>query len=876
MQLQQQIIDNISSIIEQKKAEIESQRIYYYAKSLTLPWDSEKQLPIGDEGRPWEYDFGEHGKITIPYAHLRQRYMTYPYEDKEALWKLCISIFNCAFAGNQFGKAQPVWSKVLTPDGWREIGDLEVGDEIFTSDGTITKIKKIFPQGIIPVFGFKFDDKSLCFASSEHLWQVKLPHGRFRDGQSKIMSTKELIEYRNKYPKYGKHISIPTIRNLNFPKTTQPIHPYVLGLLLGDGALSNSSVRFTTVDKELVLSIGEVGGFKVSAKMGNGEYFIGGAQPIIRLLGLSGKRSWEKYIPEAYLYAPDEDRLAILRGLMDTDGTIGKKGWPIEFSTTSEQLAKDVQFLVQSFGGKATIRERTTQFTSHGIKKNGRLSYRVHIRIPINPFWLRRKSDRYTNGQETYDRVIRDIYPVGDKECVCINIDHPSGLYITDNCIITHNSVWLAAWIIMESLGIHPLQQLTWKDAMILCGKDELPEGADPNATIRPKPPVEWWVVGTELPSEARIKGGEDTALVKTFYEWTPSEEIKFYRKDKIMTIGDSVVKWFSHDQESRKLKGARVDGIGWDEEPPKSFWNEGRPRIIKKKGIFLLAMTSDYGSWTGEIRRQKKNPSYYIGEFDNLDNPFMPEAHRKLVIGSMNEQEQYMRRFGKDITFKGKVFPFEWDIQVKKPFEVSNDNYSAVIIDWHPAKPIVISYLQINPQNIWYVWAESVIEEKVVGTIAQAIRSKLSTPGFTVRVKKYLIDKIATMEQVQESGQKAKDVVQMLREFGIYCEIGNPSFGPAHTFLCDKMKHREFYIDPSCSLHIEQFDTWGAKRYQKGNLEGTLRDQLEVEGNDTCINMVYAYNAGCKFLNAVWEDQVDNYVHPRANRGGRLYGRAM
>ena len=440
-------------------------------------------------------------------------------------------------------------------------------------------------------------------------------------------------------------------------------------------------------------------------------------------------------------------------------------------------------------------------------------------------------------------------------------------------------SVWETAWVVMECLGIHPLQKLTWKRALEMCGKSEsdLPAGAKLNKTIRPKPPLSWWVVSPDLPSESNVKTEDDTALVQTFSEWTPKDQYNFQRKAKIMTIGDSSVKWFGHDQEARKLKGARVDGIGWDEEPPKSFWNEGRPRIIKKKGIFLLGMTSDYGSWTGEIRRQKIDPSYFIGEFDSLDNPFMPEEQRKKVLGSMNEQELYMRRFGKDISFKGRVFePFAYDIHVKKPYEVSNANVTGVIVDWHPVKPIVISYIQINPNNIWYTWAENVIEDHIVGTVAQAIRATLTKPGFTVRVKKWIIDKIAQVEQIQEGGNVPKSIIQMFRGFGIYFEIGNPSFDSAHTFLCDKMKHREWYVDPSCQLHIEQFDTWGAKRYQKGNLEGTLRDMLEVEGNDTCINHVYAYNSNMKYLDAVWEEQAENtYVHPRAGRSSRLYGRA-
>lgn len=439
-------------------------------------------------------------------------------------------------------------------------------------------------------------------------------------------------------------------------------------------------------------------------------------------------------------------------------------------------------------------------------------------------------------------------------------------------------SVWLACWIIMECLGIHPLQKLTWREALRICGlkAENLPAWVnDIDQTIRHKPPMEWWVVGNELPSQAKIKGGEDTPTVKTFYEWAPNDELVFYRKDKIMLIGDSSVKWFSHDQESGKLKGARVDGIGWDEEPPKSFWNEGKPRLLAKHGIFLLAMTSDYGSWTGELRRQKRDPSYYIGEFDSLENPFMDNGFRNKLLGTMSEQELYMRRFGQDISFQGKVFPFNFNDNVGRPFELSNNNPTCVIIDWHPAKPIVVNFLQVNARNIWYVFDESVISSHIVGDVALDIRSKLGRLDVVLRVKKYIIDKIAMMEQVQETGQKAKDIVQMFREFGIYCETGNPSFGPAHTFLCDKMRHKEFYVDPSCTFTIDQMETWGAKRYQKGNLEGTLRDQLEAEGNDSCINMVYAYNSGFKYLNAVWEEMADAaYEHPRAHSGSRIYGR--
>ena len=102
----QQIRDNLPEIIEQIKAENEANRIYFYAESLELPWDEKTQLPIGKEGRPWKLMIGDE-EIVFPYAHLRQRQMTYPWENPEIFWRFLNAIFYCAFAGNQFGKS--VW-----------------------------------------------------------------------------------------------------------------------------------------------------------------------------------------------------------------------------------------------------------------------------------------------------------------------------------------------------------------------------------------------------------------------------------------------------------------------------------------------------------------------------------------------------------------------------------------------------------------------------------------------------------------------------------------------------------------------------------------------------------------------------------------------
>jgi phage terminase large subunit-like protein len=427
-------------------------------------------------------------------------------------------------------------------------------------------------------------------------------------------------------------------------------------------------------------------------------------------------------------------------------------------------------------------------------------------------------------------------------------------------------TVWLDAWIGMECLGIHPLQEIG----------------------VRPMPPVHWWIVSPNLPSESDVPRGEDAPIIKKFYEWVPESKggktpgiKKFYRKDKIMTVvgnngQESVINWKSHDQDKGKFKSEDVDGIGWDEEPPKPLWEEGVPRTLTKKGIMLLAMTSDYGSWTWQLLKHINEPEYWICEMDSLENPFMPTEHRKKVLATMSEDELLMRRLGKHIQMKGKVFPFDYNRHVGRPFTPSDETTNYVIIDWHPAKPIIISYLSINIKNIWYVWQESAVEEHVVERVVKDINSKLIFPDYKLKIKKYIIDKLATTEQAAERGFRVKSIQEMLHNFGILCDSGKTQFetggdASAQSFLIRKLNHQELFFNPSCKLHIEQFDTWGAKRYVKGNNEGTLRDQLEQEGNDTCMNLVYAYNAGGRYYPNI-EEEPDRLTYSRPATS-RIYG---
>jgi predicted ribonuclease YlaK len=163
-------------------------------------------------------------------------------------------------------------------------------------------------------------------------------------------------------------------------------------------------------------------------------------------LGLLGCKAWEKFIPDIYKYSSIEDRINLIRGLMDTDGTVKKSTGESGFTTTSLRLANDIVEVVRSLGGRASICERNrvgkiSKIQNRDITKR-RVSYEFTVSLPekFNPFYISRKAKYYK--QKYIHRIrIDDIKLVGREKVRCIKIDHPSSLYLTDNFLVTHNSV---------------------------------------------------------------------------------------------------------------------------------------------------------------------------------------------------------------------------------------------------------------------------------------------------------------------------------------------------------------------------------------------------------------------------------------------------
>jgi hypothetical protein len=362
-------------------------------------------------------------------------------------------------------KASPLTAIVYTPFGPKKMGDIQIGDRVSNPDGSIAKVVGVWPQGIKKIACVVMDDGASVRVSWEHLWLYKIRgKTRFRKlavsdrpTQYKIGTTKQLFDLVKK----GVRIQIPITQPVQFtiasnnPEITWPLEPYTLGILLGDGHIGNGSVTITSADPSIVEGMAVRSISRKSNNLACSYRMPLDIRDKCKSLGLCGKRSWEKFIPSQYKICTLSMRQSLMQGLMDTDGSADKRGHS-SYTTTSEQLSKDVQWLAWSLGYKANIISRIPKYTYKGIKKEGRLAYTVYIKGNSHEqlFRLERKQKRAEqaylgngiNGGSDRVRHIISITPDGKEEAQCITVDNPNGLYITDDFIVTHNSVtgcWL-------------------------------------------------------------------------------------------------------------------------------------------------------------------------------------------------------------------------------------------------------------------------------------------------------------------------------------------------------------------------------------------------------------------------------------------------
>lgn len=363
-------------------------------------------------------------------------------------------------AATGLGKAQPVDEPVLTTAGWRKIGELRVGDSVVGTDGRPTRVEGVYPQGRRRIYRVTTDDGAWTRADADHLWTVSTDSAISRGRPWRTMTTTELLAAGVADASGRRRWRLP-IADAVAPggSLSLPLDPYVLGVLLGDGCLTRGyDVTFSSEDAAVATMVAErlasrvrvvpigVGegrcpAWRLSSRPGAAENPVTGA---LRRLGVMGHGAATKFVPDQYLRAHPIDRLALLRGLMDTDGWAGEV---VQFTTISAQLAEDVTELVRSLGGVARQSGKIPTYRDRdGERRQGQFAHTITMRLPAVPFALDRKRQAYEAKRRLPPtRKIARIEPDGEDEAVCIKVAAEDSLYVTRGHIVTHNTVVFCA-----------------------------------------------------------------------------------------------------------------------------------------------------------------------------------------------------------------------------------------------------------------------------------------------------------------------------------------------------------------------------------------------------------------------------------------------
>lgn len=596
-----------------------------------------------------------------------------------------------AICANRVGKALKHGTGVATPNGYKNIEAIQVGDIVIAGDGTQTKVTGVYPQGVRKLLCFSFDLGEKIVCCEDHLWLYQHPKSRYpyqkhsgkpreinkRFGEWSVDSANNIREQVGDKPITIRRVVIPTCKPWELDKQELPIDPYILGILIGDGGL-RTGICFTSKDDELVKEFGKLADestslVKTSSNQYDWKIALNGGKShgkareesanrnktlnSIRELGLYGKKSEEKFIPAIYLRSSREDRFALLQGLLDTDGTIGKTG-AVNFSTSSPLLANDVEFLVSSLGGKTRTVEKESYYKKDGQKIKCLNSFRVGIRINECPFRLGRKKERWAKRKNTSNRIVHSITDAGYDECTCIEVDHVSHTYVIDHGIVTHNSHGMSCYeLTLHLMGEYP----PWWEGR------------------RFDHPVEAWASGTTNQKTKEIIQREligpmsdiGTGLI-------PGDKIVEIKKkassvpDTVETIvvkhssgGNSICGLKSYEQGRTAFEGTAQHVIVLDEECDEDIYNECLLRTMTTKGILMSTFTPLQGVskvvnkfMRGNVPVDGEIEGRYLVTATWDDAPHLTEDDKRELWLSLPPHERDSRSKGIPSLGSGAIYP--------------------------------------------------------------------------------------------------------------------------------------------------------------------------------------------------------------------------
>jgi deoxycytidine triphosphate deaminase len=351
------------------------------------------------------------------------------------------------------GKALAVPTAVPTPNGWRTMGALRVGDQVFGPDGAPRTV--VAATGVMterPCYEVEFSDHSVIIADASHQWvttsKAERDHGRYA---TSVRTTEQIAATLRVRNEVNHHVALT--EPVAYPERALPVDPYVLGVWLGDGTSTKAEITCSPKDSEVLRQI-EVAGYQVCPASNPMAWRIGGLSrqavgrtrdaaghyvadgslsSTLRGMGLLGN----KHLPEDYLVASAPQRLALLQGLMDSDGYVDVYG-RCEFVNMREEISNAVAELAASLGLRPVTRKKRAML--NGVDCGPAFQVKFTPRIPV--FRLARKLARLkVDARAHAHRGIVAVRPIASVPVRCIQVDAEDGMFLVgERYIPTHNS----------------------------------------------------------------------------------------------------------------------------------------------------------------------------------------------------------------------------------------------------------------------------------------------------------------------------------------------------------------------------------------------------------------------------------------------------
>ena len=521
------------------------------------------------------------------------------------------SKFIMARAGRRFGKGLRHGTKVLRPDGaWSPIEALVEGDAVVDSTGLPVPVTGVFPRGRLPMVTVELKNGTTIDCDYEHLWSVR-SRTRRHDSPPITLSVTEMLEKGVSTPTAtggtAYNFSIPVAAPAQFPERAFEVEPYACGALLGDGCLGSGGPSFSSADPEGFALLREAG-----LNLGEPETPRGGCQRVqvrglLSWLNKNGLRTRgeNKHLPVEYKCGSVEQRLEVLRGLMDTDGWVEGKGKRrCGFGSTAPKLTAAVQYLVESLGGKAS--RIYTKNTKH------RDCHTVYFYMPAGscPFRLTRKAAAWRPSQpKRLEQQIVDIRVAADGEDTCIEVASDDGLFVTEHFTLTHNTKVATKKAIRKALR-------------------------DPGSVV-------WWVANEWKNSQRgymEMLGQIPPGLL------TKKPPLPSSRNLTLNLVGGSRIEFYTGSNPDA-MAGAAVDLVIIDEAAliphGERVWQQMiYPTLLTTKGSAIIMSTPRGRDWFWRLcqmgEKGAKDHSTY--HFTSYDNPYAPREGLEQMKAGMTE----------------------------------------------------------------------------------------------------------------------------------------------------------------------------------------------------------------------------------------------